>query len=85
MVFFETYIGFCQTKRHLEKEGGTRAGVGEELDFKVLEFSKENKKSLKQVLKFYQVWRDDRSIREENEIGEEEHIKMVKFALVVLL
>ena len=33
-------------KRHLEKESGASAGVGEELDFKVLEFSKENKKIL---------------------------------------
>ena len=30
-------------KRHLEKDNGSNAGVGEELDFKVLEFSKENK------------------------------------------
>ena len=33
-------------KRHLEKDNGSNAGVGEELDFKVLEFSKENKKIL---------------------------------------
>ncbi|MEE2700483.1 MAG: 30S ribosomal protein S1 [Bacteroidota bacterium] len=33
-------------KRHLEKENGSNAGVGEELDFKVLEFSKENKRIL---------------------------------------
>ncbi len=32
--------------RHLEKDNGSNAGVGEELDFKVLEFSKENKKIL---------------------------------------
>ncbi len=33
-------------KRFLEKDNGTNAGVGEELDFKVIEFSKENKKIL---------------------------------------
>ncbi len=33
-------------KRFLEKDNGANAGVGEELDFKVIEFSKENKKIL---------------------------------------
>jgi len=33
-------------KRHLEKESGASAGVGEELDFNVIEFSKENKRIL---------------------------------------
>ena len=32
--------------RHIEKESGNNAGVGESLDFKILEFSKENKKIL---------------------------------------
>ena len=35
--------GFCPT-RHLEKEDKTKAKVDETLDFKVIEFSKENKK-----------------------------------------
>ena len=35
--------GFCPT-RHLEKEDKTKAKVEETLDFKVIEFSKENKK-----------------------------------------
>ena len=32
--------------QHIEKESGNNAGVGESLDFKILEFSKENKKIL---------------------------------------
>ena len=43
LVALEHGIEAFAPKRHLEKESGASAGVGEELDFKVLEFSKENK------------------------------------------
>ena len=46
LVALEHGIEAFAPKRHLEKESGASAGVGEELDFKVLEFSKENKKIL---------------------------------------
>ena len=36
---------FC-SKRNLEKEDGNKAKVGESLDFKIIEFSKENKRIL---------------------------------------
>tara|TARA_B100001142_G_scaffold17547_1_gene16283 strand:+ start:3110 stop:5170 length:2061 start_codon:yes stop_codon:yes gene_type:complete len=43
-------------KRFLEKDNGANAGVGEELDFKVIEFSKENKKIL---LSHTSIFRDE--------------------------
>ena len=46
LVTLEHDVEAFAPKRHLEKESGSSAGVGEELDFKVLEFSKENKKIL---------------------------------------
>ena len=46
LIALEYDVEAFAPKRHLEKEGGSSAGVGEELDFKVLEFSKENKKIL---------------------------------------
>jgi small subunit ribosomal protein S1 len=46
LIVLEHDVEAFAPKRHLEKEGGSSAGVGEELDFKVLEFSKENKKIL---------------------------------------
>ena len=46
LVALEHGVEAFAPKRHLEKESGASAGVGEELDFKVLEFSKENKKIL---------------------------------------
>ena len=46
LIALEHDVEAFAPKRHLEKEGGSSAGVGEELDFKVLEFSKENKKIL---------------------------------------
>ena len=46
LVTLEHGVEAFAPKRHLEKESGASAGVGEELDFKVLEFSKENKKIL---------------------------------------
>ena len=46
LVALEHDVEAFTPKRYLEKESGASAGVGEELDFKVLEFSKENKKIL---------------------------------------
>ncbi|MEC8853735.1 MAG: 30S ribosomal protein S1, partial [Bacteroidota bacterium] len=46
LVALEHGIEAFAPKRHLEKENRASAGVGEELDFKVLEFSKENKRIL---------------------------------------
>jgi len=46
LIALEHGVEAFAPKRHLEKESGASAGVGEELDFKVLEFSKENKKIL---------------------------------------
>tara|TARA_B110000196_G_scaffold120603_1_gene104553 strand:- start:7828 stop:9876 length:2049 start_codon:yes stop_codon:yes gene_type:complete len=46
LIALEHDVEAFAPKRHLEKEGGSSAGVGEKLDFKVLEFSKENKKIL---------------------------------------
>ena len=46
LVALEHDVEAFAPKRYLEKENGASAGVGEELDFKVLEFSKENKKIL---------------------------------------
>ena len=46
LIVLEHDVEAFAPKRHLEKESGASAGVGEELDFKVLEFSKENKKIL---------------------------------------
>ncbi|MBC8265917.1 MAG: 30S ribosomal protein S1 [Flavobacteriales bacterium] len=46
LVALEHNVEAFAPKNHLEKENGASAGVGEELDFKVLEFSKENKKIL---------------------------------------
>ena len=46
LISLEHDVEAFAPKRHLEKKSGASAGVGEELDFKVLEFSKENKKIL---------------------------------------
>jgi len=46
LVALEHGVEAFAPKRHLEKETGVSGGVGEELDFKVLEFSKENKRIL---------------------------------------
>jgi len=46
LVSMEHDVEAFAPKRHLEKEDGKKAGVGETLQFKVLEFSKENKKIL---------------------------------------
>ena len=46
LVALEHDVEAFAPKRLLEKESGASAGGGEELDFKVLEFSKENKKIL---------------------------------------
>ena len=46
LIALEHDVEAFAPKRHLEKENGNSAGIGEELDFKVLEFSKENKKIL---------------------------------------
>ena len=46
--------GFCPN-RHLKKEDGTTAKVDETIDFKVIEFSKENKKI---ILSHSRIWED---------------------------
>lgn len=46
--------GFCPN-RHLKKEDGSNAKVDETIDFKVIEFSKENKKI---ILSHSRIWED---------------------------
>ena len=46
LIQMEHNIEAFAPSRHLEKEDGSNAGIGEKLQFRVLEFSKENKKIL---------------------------------------
>ena len=60
--------GFCPN-RHLKKEDGTTAKVDETLDFKVIEFSKENKKI---ILSHSRIWEDKQNAAAEVETAEKE-------------
>ena len=60
--------GFCPN-RHLKKEDGTTAKVDETLDFKVIEFSKENKKI---ILSHSRIWEDKQNAAAEAETVEKE-------------
>ena len=60
--------GFCPN-RHLKKEDGTTAKVDETLDFKVIEFSKENKKI---ILSHSRIWEDKQNAATEAESAEKE-------------
>lgn len=60
--------GFCPN-RHLKKEDGTTAKVDETLDFKVIEFSKENKKI---ILSHSRIWEDKQNVAAEVETAEKE-------------
>ena len=60
--------GFCPN-RHLKKEDGTTAKVDETLDFKVIEFSKENKKI---ILSHSRIWEDKLNAAAEVETAEKE-------------
>lgn len=60
--------GFCPN-RHLKKEDNTTAKNDETLDFKVIEFSKENKKI---ILSHSRIWEDTKAAAETAEIAEKE-------------
>lgn len=60
--------GFCPN-RHLKKEDGTTAKADETLDFKVIEFSKENKKI---ILSHSRIWEDKQNAATEAESAEKE-------------
>ncbi len=60
--------GFCPN-RHLKKEDGTTAKADETLDFKVIEFSKENKKI---ILSHSRIWEDKQNATTEAESAEKE-------------
>lgn len=60
--------GFCPN-RHLKKEDGTTAKNDETLDFKVIEFSKENKKI---ILSHSRIWEETKAAAEESEAAEKE-------------
>ena len=60
--------GFCPS-RHLKKEDGTTAKNDETLDFKVIEFSKENKKI---ILSHSRIWEDTKAVAEAAEASEKE-------------
>ena len=60
--------GFCPN-RHLKKEDGTTAKNDETLDFKVIEFSKENKKI---ILSHSRIWEETKAAAEETEAAEKE-------------
>ena len=60
--------GFCPS-RHLKKEDGTTAKNDETLDFKVIEFSKENKKI---ILSHSRIWEDTKAVTEAAEAAEKE-------------
>ena len=53
--------------RHLEKEDKSKARQGETLDFKVIEFSKENKKIIVSHSRVYQDALDSERQKSENE------------------
>ena len=64
--------GFCPN-RHLKKEDGTNAKVDETIDFKVIEFSKENKKI---ILSHSRMWED--KVAAEREVETENKEKAAK-------
>ena len=64
--------GFCPN-RHLKKEDGTTAKVDETIDFKVIEFSKENKKI---ILSHSRIWED--KVAAEREVETETKEKAAK-------
>ncbi len=64
--------GFCPN-RHLKKEDGTTAKVDETIDFKVIEFSKENKKI---ILSHSRIWED--KVAAEREVETENKDKAAK-------
>jgi len=64
--------GFCPN-RHLKKEDGTNAKVDETIDFKVIEFSKENKKI---ILSHSRIWED--KVAAEREVETENKEKAAK-------
>ena len=55
--------GFCPN-RHLKKEDGSNAKMEETIDFKVIEFSKENKKI---ILSHSRIWEDKVAVEREAE------------------
>lgn len=58
--------------RHLEKEDKTKGRQGETLDFKVTEFSKENKKIIVSHTRVYQDVRDGERVKNENDEAKKE-------------
>ena len=64
--------GFCPN-RHLKKEDGTTAKMEETIDFKVIEFSKENKKI---ILSHSRIWED--KVAAEREVETETKEKAAK-------
>ena len=60
--------GFCPN-RHLKKEDGSNAKMDETIDFKVIEFSKENKKI---ILSHSRIWEDKVAAEREVEIEAKE-------------
>ena len=56
--------GFCPN-RHLKKEDGSNAKMDETIDFKVIEFSKENKKI---ILSHSRIWEDKVAVEKEAEV-----------------
>ena len=64
--------GFCPN-RHLKKEDGSNAKIDETIDFKVIEFSKENKKI---ILSHSRIWED--KVAAEREVETEVKEKAAK-------
>ena len=64
--------GFCPN-RHLKKEDGSNAKMDETIDFKVIEFSKENKKI---ILSHSRIWED--KVAAEREVENEAKEKAAK-------
>ena len=64
--------GFCPN-RHLKKEDGSNAKMDETIDFKVIEFSKENKKI---ILSHSRIWED--KVAAEREVEKEAKEKAAK-------
>ena len=60
--------GFCPN-RHLKKEDGSNAKMDETIDFKVIEFSKENKKI---ILSHSRIWEDKVAAEREVEVEAKE-------------
>jgi small subunit ribosomal protein S1 len=71
--------GYCPT-RHLVKEDGKNAQIDENLDFKVIEFSKENKKIIVSHSKVFQdeVFEKEKEERSSVEKSNKKAVKKVK-------